>query len=1538
MTTQINQNNIQASTLAELGSGPTVTNIQITNSSYVVLDDTAVSTSGGYIKITGTNFASGCEVIIGSTNATAVSFVSSTVLNVQVPALSAGTYVVYVVNSDGSVAIRVNGLTSSGTPTWVTGSTLTGGTVNVAISIQLSATGDAPLTYTLASGSSLPSGLTLTSGGLLSGTVTGITVETIYNFTIDVTDAQSQESPRSFSITISVSDQYFPYVSSLLSATALTLPFNNDASTNNFAVTVVGDTRPNNFGPYTPGYYSNFFDGTGDYLTAPSNAAFNITSGSTDSFSCEFWVNFSTVGANMSIVDNGGLNGVSFPNWEIRLNASSQITMAWGNSGAPGSTIGTLASSTVPTVGQWYHIALVKTSADWSLFINGTRATTFNGLNTAAKSSSTALYIGFGIGTGAGGATFSGYISNLRIYNGATGSAPYSATSTTITVPTTPLTAIANTSLLTCQSNRFIDNSTNNFTITKNGDTLVSGFDPFTPSSSYSTYGSGYFDGTGDYLSVPPNSNLALGTGDFTVEWWYYPTDSGTTRYLLDIYDNNSSGRFLVQQNTDMSIGFYGSSAATRTVSTANALVKNIWNHIAICRNSGTTRIFSNGVQVNTNYSDSGNYTFTSTFLYFGTQNASGTQNTLGYCVDFRIIKGTGLYTTTFTPPTTPLTAVSGTSLLTLQTNQPANNNAFLDSSTNNFLVTRNNTTTQGTFSPYGPLWSNYFDGTGDYLGVTSNNAAFGLGTGDFTIECWVYATSNPANGPGTIFDLRTTVNASATAGRVNSSRQVMFYDGPANVETAFTNILLNLNTWSHIAWVRSGTTVTCYINGAVAGSVTVSSNLGTSQPCYIGTNQSPGYNWYGYVSNFRIVKGTAVYTSAFTPSTSPLTAIANTSLLTCTDNRLIDDSPNNFAITRAGDVSVQRFSPFSPQTVTTFYSGYFDGSGDFLTAPNTVSNFGTGDFTIECWFYRTSTGTTVLSNQDGGNTDNNYFTLDTVTAQATFQIRDNSSQAYAYGPATTTNTWTHLAVTRSSGTVRVFVNGVSGTSVTITKSVTSRQTIVGGFLYTGFEGYFSGYISNLRVIKGQALYTSTFTPSTSPLTTTSQGATASNVSLLTCQSATFIDNSTNNFTITVNGNSTPTTVSPFTPTATTNVAYSPSTYGGSLYYNVRTDSLGIPANALVKTFPGDFTFEAWVYPTDTSVSTWGLWDGRQDGQTPNPMVLNINPLASPVTGQGRLGYYNGTQYYGTGIVYYNTWSHVAWVRSGSTMTFYVNGIAGGTATISGTQTSNATSNPIFIGNKDQGAGASFGTVGYISDLRVNNGRAVYTSNFAPPVAPLTATQNSVLLLNGTGAGIYDMSMMNDYQSAGNSSLVTNIEKYGNSSLYFDGTGDYIGIFSPKETVRVWWGKSFTIEFWIYGNAWQQETVNTAPVIIGNMNPSGGSQNYWSFGPLTNGTVRWYYFNGSGQNITTTTALSTGQWYHLAFVNNNGSIAIYINGTSSATGTVSGTPQSGVAYPICVGSSNGVSFNGYLDDLRITNGVARYTSNFTPTSSPFIAS
>lgn len=205
----IDENKI-ANTVA-LG-GPKISTVQVTDSSYNVLDDTAVDLSGGYIKITGTGFAAGCQVMINNTPATVTTFVSSTEVCAQVPAQSAGTNVVYVVNSDGGVAIKINGITYSSTPTWVTGSTLTGTQAGQSISIQLAATGAS--TYALAAGSSLPDGLTLSSGGLLSGTVTGIAVETTYSFTIRATDAENQDSPRTFSITISVTppDTYWSSV------------------------------------------------------------------------------------------------------------------------------------------------------------------------------------------------------------------------------------------------------------------------------------------------------------------------------------------------------------------------------------------------------------------------------------------------------------------------------------------------------------------------------------------------------------------------------------------------------------------------------------------------------------------------------------------------------------------------------------------------------------------------------------------------------------------------------------------------------------------------------------------------------------------------------------------------------------------------------------------------------------------------------------------------------------------------------------------------------------------------------------------------------------------------------------------------------------------------------------------------------------------------------------------------------------------------------------------------------------------------------
>jgi alpha-tubulin suppressor-like RCC1 family protein len=184
----------------DVSLGIKIANVSIANSTYDILDDTAISTDGGYIVITGSGFASGAQVLIEGAAANSTSFVSDSELRAQVPAKIAGSYNVYVVNSDGATGIRVNGLTYSANPAWVTGGTLDPQAVDVAFSVALDAT-DA---VSYANSTALPAGTALLSNGYFYGTVTGIAEETTYTFTVVATDAENQDSPRTFSVTVTV--------------------------------------------------------------------------------------------------------------------------------------------------------------------------------------------------------------------------------------------------------------------------------------------------------------------------------------------------------------------------------------------------------------------------------------------------------------------------------------------------------------------------------------------------------------------------------------------------------------------------------------------------------------------------------------------------------------------------------------------------------------------------------------------------------------------------------------------------------------------------------------------------------------------------------------------------------------------------------------------------------------------------------------------------------------------------------------------------------------------------------------------------------------------------------------------------------------------------------------------------------------------------------------------------------------------------------------------------------------------------------------
>jgi len=340
---------------------------------------------------------------------------------------------------------------------------------------------------------------------------------------------------------------------------------------------------------------------------------------------------------------------------------------------------------------------------------------------------------------------------------------------------------------------------------------------------------------------------------------------------------------------------------------------------------------------------------------------------------------------------------------------------------------------------------------------------------------------------------------------------------------------------------------------------------------------------------------------------------------------------------------------------------------------------------------------------------------------------------------------------------------------------------------------------------------------------------------------------------------------------------------------------------------------------TGTSDYEWGVYlTGSASGGTAG--AISWQPQS------GGSGTSNGTYNSSTVNIYAGTWNHIAISVSGTTVYFFLNGVAAGTASV--TLSSFTGAGALSVANNNNGSNAYF--PGYISDVRITPGTAVYTTAFTPPTAPLTNYANSTpatLLLNFNNGGIVDQHGSFNFATFGNIQTSTSTVKYGTRSLQFTGTaGAYLQSFQSLPALQ-WWIGSYTVEYWIYANAFSSGG-NGESTVLGCMGATGTST-YWAFGPIAGGTVRWYYYNGAAQNLTTSTTLSTGQWYHLAFVNNAGALTIYINGTSSATGTISGTPQAVATLPLTLGSSNNVSFNGYLDDVRITK-YARYTGNFTP--------
>jgi hypothetical protein len=211
------------------------------------------------------------------------------------------------------------------------------------------------------------------------------------------------------------------------------------------------------------------------------------------------------------------------------------------------------------------------------------------------------------------------------------------------------------------------------------------------PGSALTTSAS--FDGSSQYLTLPASSNWALGTGDFTIEWFQYQTSAGSFPRVFSV-GNYPSASIAVSIESGT---FYVWEASGNRFSASITSYLNTWVHFAISRVSGQTSVYQNGTRLGSAYADTNNINDSSSVLAIGQESTAGVGAYFpGYLSNFRIIKGTGLYSgASLTVPTTSLLPVSGTVALLPLTASP-----FMDMSTNNATVTNAGTTTTTASAP----------------------------------------------------------------------------------------------------------------------------------------------------------------------------------------------------------------------------------------------------------------------------------------------------------------------------------------------------------------------------------------------------------------------------------------------------------------------------------------------------------------------------------------------------------------------------------------------------------------------------------------------------------------------------------------------------------------------------------------------------------------------------------------------------------------------------------------------------------------------
>lgn len=395
-----------------------------------------------------------------------------------------------------------------------------------------------------------------------------------------------------------------------------------------------------------------------------------------------------------------------------------------------------------------------------------------------------------------------------------------------------------------------------------------------------------------------------------------------------------------------------------------------------------------------------------------------------------------------------------------------------------------------------------------------------------------------------------------------------------------------------------------------------------------------------------------------------------------------------------------------------------------------------------------------------------------------------------------------------------------------------------------------------------------------------------------------------------------------------------------SAFFDGTGDYLTTPSSADFAFGTLDFTIECWVYIEANSAASpsnarSALIFGTDNGAGGKSVEFVVSGDAS-TTGTG-LSIWNGSVGAGVTVaISQDAWHHIAVSRKDGVAYFAVDGVVSSVAYAESFGT--AAGYTAFIGGCTGGT-YNYYLNGYIDDLRITKGVARYVANFTPPTAafPTSLVSSTVIPMANQGDPFWSdvtlaltMDNLTDLRgsivtASGGAAISTTQSKFGGKSCSFNGTSSMLSIAAKGNSHMSFGSNSFTVEGWF----WVPNLTGNKTIITGNSDFSLGVV-------ILDAALRGYASsNGSAWNIHDyfgSATVTANAWHHFAFQRDGDVWSLYYDGVLSGQATNSAAVITrNEATVIGRWGNNDFWMNGYIDDLRITNGRARYSANFTPT-------